>query len=214
MTFSRLEAREILAHLDDDCDPDVIEKLREIAQSKTRTLVTFKAAIQEPLNQVQLERAELALRSNFELFDPPANQRCEHTEGTVTVNGVAVCSICHNKGWSTADIARVNEERRITFAAQSNMSGGIPFTAIADKPALPSGFGIERVAVGDTNSVGDKCIRIDDRGFSVYVCPEGHGYIGDNEAFKGCSQCEMGGTTVTRQQIEDRGAIAGFDSNW
>ena len=99
---------------------------------------------------------------------------------------------------------------------------GISFEAMAPLQ-LPSEYAIERVAKGARNSVNDLCVEINADGLSIFVCPQGHGYIANNPSVHGCTTCAVSGNgAINREEVQetnrtnrvDTGAIPGEDSRW
>jgi hypothetical protein len=197
-TFTRLECREILAHLDADCDPDVVAKLQQIAQS-TKPL--------RPVNAIAWqETARLVEEANATTTFPFTFVRSEYQH------------------LDDGEFEAYTRTFRMQWEKDQKRLREVAFESLA--PTLvPAqyGSGIERIPLHQKNGRGDTCISVDpDSGFSTFACAKcGNTYVANNPAVRGCI-CGGSGDSASLAEAddaaptvrEDPGAIPGHDSAW
>lgn len=200
--FSRLEAREILRHLDTaDCDSDVVAKLAEIANQANVPHLPQRMIV--PADADRKVAAEV-LAAPFQPTDVLEMNRGDY-------------------GHLSDDEFVGLKSRRLQEAKMAAEKAKTLGYEVLAPTRLPPGYGTEKnVAIGESNSVGDKCVSINGDGFSVFACKNGHGYVQNNPAVHGCTTCALeGNSSANREEAQiaqtqriDKGAIAGEDSRW
>jgi hypothetical protein len=207
--FTRLELREILNHLNTQtCDEEVVAKLRGLAGAK-----------QLPSTQTDdggwvMARAMQRNADRRAQEDQPIDLVMEHP----TIKNMRREDYSHLRD---DEFLGLVESRKQSIQQDLKKAGQIPMNAMAP-PELHDRRLQTKIAPGEKNSAGDKCVFISADGFSVFSCPNGHGYMDTNPtAAIGCGECAMQGNTQATQQDrqtsaggEDRGAIPGEDSKW
>ena len=193
--FSRLEAREILRNLDTgDCDDEVVAKLVAIAQHKT--IASDPHAPTWTVKTI-VNGSEMATASSDDISMPRG-----------------AYGHLNDEEFASLRLLRATESKRAI-----DQSKLLAFESMAPLQ-LPPGYAVENVAKGNRNSAGDVCVEINPDGFSIFVCPQGHGYISNNPAVHGCTLCAISGNTSSnREETQgvkrtDPGAIDGEDSRW
>jgi hypothetical protein len=225
INLSKLELRELLRCVErTDCEPEVIDKLRaEIGGAAGYTPSTDKA------NGLTVIAPPPRMAAITAVVDGPGPQYM--TEYEIAAMRALCASREPPQEFSDAEVATVNEERRVTWEAQRKMqdrtlsaTSGIAYTNHeSQRPQHHEGHPLDRTPLGQTNRFGEKCIGIDaNSGCSIFQCKEGHAYVANNPFVVGCTECAVagnappgGGEAVAAGAVrEDRGAIEGSDSNW
>lgn len=212
MEFSRLEIREILAHVDaQSIDPDVYQKLCEGAnQNVTRDSyqVVGKVIGRTSSNKPAASDDGIPPYVPITYTQEQLNKINKSLpEGQLPVTQETIAEI--NRQKEAAHRAEWSFRKRYV----PNLNPNDAVNAAFAPPDLPAGYNtFENVAIGEQNSAGDLCVHIDNTdGASVFRCDSGHGYK-QSKSLRSCPTCfTMGTGTVPR---EDRGAISGVDSNW
>jgi hypothetical protein len=219
--FTRLECREILAHLDPDCDPDVITKLQEAAQS---------TAVARPRDAAPAEiHRHSDVPTPAETYQRLQEHRADRAE-------VAAAQKTFPYTFNRAAFRHLDDEQFAAHVAIQRQlwerdqvaSKEIPMEAL-NPPQQMRGFGsgIQRLPLGARNAAGDVCVAVDpDSGVSTFTCKAcGDTYVANNPAVRGC-KCGGSGSGELAEYEEpetpaavaavraDKGAIAGEDSNW
>jgi hypothetical protein len=195
-SLSRLEIREILRCLSRDCEPEVVAKLQSMLGTTTPT---FEIVVDSRMPENTFAFVDKQKpKPTFE-FDMPrqayGHLNDEEFEGLYML-------------------------RRAEAERQFKRLQGESFESLAPL-RLPVEYKIERTAKGEKNSVGDTCVDLTPEGFSIFQCSNGHGYVANNPAVRGCTTCAVAGNNganreeaVAARTSVDRGAIPGHDSNW
>lgn len=174
----RLEAREILAHLDrvgeTTCDPDVVAHLKLIAESPNqgRTPVVPKAVT---VGKVQVQ-TELP-----------------HTRPAIPL--LTLTEKMQEQGWTQEIVDAANRQQQAAVDDYERRSQDPPLTQASAwaSASIPPGGELTQTPIGQRNAAGDECIQITEQGYSVFRCSRGHGYTEDRPGAKGCGRCLMGG---------------------
>lgn len=205
LQLTRLEAREILAHVDREAlDADVLAKLCAVAASRTPTTTPplVPAPAPTPINT--------APGGPF----PPGHQ--PYAWGVLTEKMIA-------RGWTQADVDTVNEEHRAVGAMQARLRPGlvahgdhVPDARLAafappEMPVIPTML----VAVGAKNQWGDECVKYQGD-LPVFRCKEDHGYT--PSPTPGCPRCWAQGGDASESALarraNDPDAVSNEESNW
>lgn len=201
--FSRLEAREILRNLGPDCDEEVVAKLQSIAGSK-------QVSVSLAMSPQPFSYTTFGVEQQIPISTPPRSD--------VDQMNRADYGHLNDQEYDALVRTRKAEEQRAQVRATT-----LGYEQLAPT-VVPKSSTQRLIEVGATNSVGDKCVGRNGDNFSVYQCPQGHGYIANNPAIKGCTACALlGNASSNREEANeqpqakrriDPGAIAGEDSNW
>lgn len=231
MQLSRLEWKEILRNLGPECEPDVRVKIEDyllqpVVVTRTADDVERLSTLQTSINEV---RGRSSLATDLPRIAAERNEHVARVEATVAQSdGPAYLkqdeieahqALAKSRGqeFLQEHVDAINAERRITWETQQKLKGAISYEPFV-KPQMPAGAGLERVAVGAHNSLGEKCIAVDaESQCSTYVCRNGHAYVNNNPNIRGCTECFMAGDSTGRgeeAQRKDPGAIDGEDSHW
>jgi hypothetical protein len=209
MQLSRLEWKEILRNLGPECEPEVRAKIEDyllhpVVITRTVEEVHTSAAVQVNNNVVQdRPRTEV-------VKDGPAYLTQDE------INAHIALAKTRDQEFTQVHVDAINAERRITWESQQRLKDAVSYEQFT-RPSIPPGAGLERVAVGETNSLGEKCIAVDPESkCSTYVCRNGHAYVNNNSNIRGCTECFMAGDTARGEETQrhDAGAIGGEDSHW
>lgn len=229
--LTRLEAREILHHLKSTCDPDVIQKLADIAQTNIVLHDGPQKGAERPVvppNAPPEVKHALADAAASDGHEPAKNEVPGHEPWRMQYDPSWMTKIDPKTGepWYTPeDVERINNERAISVVAGHQMADQIPYTK-ATPPELPPGHGIDRIPLGVRNVAGDMCTALRDPVtgnryikdsdipadverstlISIFRCSRNdeHGYYAfENPNIKMCSRCFMSGAT-TDQHIHER----------
>lgn len=186
MNFTRLECRELLAHLGPAVDSDVLAKVKEGAEQKSLSAYPIATSSQ----QVQIDV------NGIKRFLNP---------GTViggTVPGLTLTEKMQAQGWTQEEVDAINQAARDALAAQRKIQDSYkpivgeqnashPNAAFAPPEVVPAPTK-ERTPVGSANQYGDLCVRLNDAGESLYECQSGHGYL-FSSVVRGCPRCFLTG---------------------
>jgi hypothetical protein len=198
MDFTRLECRDILAHIGAGIDPDVLAKIQQGAEQR---------AMPTTLPAGYLPSTTLA---------PP-----EAPAGVVPPVPLVLDEKATKAGWTAETIAAANEAQQRSYEnylkglkRPANLNPDDALNADFAGPDAPAEARrpVARHKVGEINEAEDKCVKIDDDGNSVYVCSKsGHGYT-YNPYVLGCPICfaaGAGGVRVGGGEAVDEDRIAG-----
>ena len=240
VTLSRLECKEVLRYLNSECDAEVVAKLVAGAGGKPQ-LQRLETIIGGPSEQQSakhvLTRVEPPVQQPITDGDPadPVPPPTFFVWEELTEKDRRIYGMTEDGGYDEAVgrtvVASINSEKRATWIAQMkmqrrphNLNQFDAANADFAPPDRPAHWSIQKVEVGQRNSVGDECIQIID-GFSVCVCSNKHAYVMNNPAVPGCTQCAATGRSASATPEEevdedeasgqrDAGAIPGHDSRW
>lgn len=196
MNFTRLECRELLAHLDAGVDLDVLEKVKEGSEQKPLQAYPISTSSQQVPIDINGIRRFLA-------------------PGTVIggASGLALTEKMQAQGWTQEEVDAVNRAARDALATQDKIRASYtpivgeqnaahPNAAFAPPEVIPSPAK-ERTQVGSANQYGDLCVRLNTAGESVYECQSGHGYL-FSSVVRGCPRCFLtGGGTDESEAASD-----------
>lgn len=201
MNFSHLECKEILRYITKGIDQEVLAKLLAGSAGATTVIGPGGMPLAPPNAPSEVYATEVSRSPS---------------EGQETAKDDDSWKLCHEPwmdeinprtgqpNMTQADIDRVNEERRISLVAAHQMSKGIPYT-LAAPPKVDARAVIIVTPVGQRNSAGDVCLKIDHNGHSVFQCSNTeHGYYADENPNRiGCTKCFLSGSgTEERESTE------------
>jgi len=211
--FSRLEARDILAHIDKDgVDPDVLAKLVALSGSKqTLGAATTSGWLAPSTHLDQREAGD----GSIPPFIPVVYSKEQ----------LARIKVPEGDGFrpaTQADVDAINQIKKEAHAREwdmrhsykANLNQHDVVNAVFDAPDRDRGFSpvFEEVLVGKRNLAGDECVSINADGMCVFRCTKaGHGYT-QSRSLRSCSACFLTGTS--HEQNVDPGELAGSDSRW
>lgn len=206
--LSRLEIKDILANLMDSAEPEVVEKLRaaigtngkpKLALHGPHYVAEFVGTLPngDPAHVVVevLEPNKVHYQSDdawrpLTRADYPHTMRHEQTgEERYVV--------------SDEDIVTINAQRATAFEAAQKMADARKGHTLIDFVETPTRPPAARVAVGGANVQGDRCVKSNEAGQSVFQCKNGHGYVEEGSVTPGCPQCFGGsGSGLGGRQVE------------
>jgi hypothetical protein len=217
--FSRLELRDILAHVDRSrIDPDVLAKLESAASNRTIVQYTEPeadlTAVRNDLASQPRAGGPLIHSDEFHpiVITPAFRAHPPWTQAQLDENGLTLEEAVERVNQNTKVVWDAQQKVRANYkpiVGEANASNPNAAYAPPDIPASPPP---EQTPVGRKNRWGHECVAMQG-GVPVFKCDEGHGYT-YNAAVPGCSQCFLVGNASTPVQREDHNAIPGEDSSW
>lgn len=231
MEFTRLECREVLAHLNmRTVDSDVLMKLQQAAQSvgtPAPYVVNVTNVENKPSTPIHTSPTSLIESITAAAAEPDIPPYLPLVLSAAVLAKTRVPAPTEEDADATrpatqADVDEVNAikstahytEWRSRKSYKANLNENDVVNAAFNAPERERGFdpNLERIPVGEKNKYGDECVSLGADGESVFRCASGHGYT-QSRSLRSCPTCFTSGT-VTEQtgEREDRGAIAGTDS--
>jgi hypothetical protein len=209
--LSRLECREVLAHLNKvNVDPDVLAKLSLGANTTSiNTPQHFGLPMHSPGLHLASTTADGVPPFIPVVYTPEQLARIAVPEG----GGTRPATQADVDEVNRVKLEAHNREWRTRLGYKANLNERDVVNAAFDAPERERGFdpNFERVAVGQKNRYGDECVDIGADGESIFRCTQGHGYK-QSRSLRSCSACFIKG--VANEQANDPGALAGSDSRW
>ncbi len=218
--FSRLEMRDLLAHINRlTVDPDVLAKLEYGATNLSAP---------NPARLVSSQHAPIYTPEQVEVLvglEPPHKRPTGYiTEDPTAFRPMVLTEAMVAKGWNQDMVDGANEQTRLQWETEQRVNklyrpivgennASNPNAAFAP-PDVPTAPVPEKPPIGSKNRWGDECAAYqgDD---PVYRCKEGHGYLyGRGSVTAGCPQCFLSGNAEPAARGEDPNEIPDADSRW
>jgi hypothetical protein len=215
LQLTRLEIKDILANLGPDAEPEVRAKLQAMLGVPSSPI----ASAVPPPPTPDTVQAPFHEGSKPPKPDGPVLMTWDDIPpGLRWIEGKSK-NEDRDKLFAQSDLDQINNERVMSWNAMQKMKAAVSYEPFIH-PLIDPRAGTFNVAVGERNRAGDPCVLLAADGTSVFQCPEGHGYVSNNPAVPGCTECAVHGNLTSQREEagvggrRDPGAIEGEDSAW